>query len=241
MLKVNSAADSYSGNWVRVCDTCEANDSTNLCSSCDERIHAASSMALLQECEWAFTENAAVEPFSCQADAASLCVNSLPGHIPMPSVSSLVYANSCGYPEELTGGVLDSAEEEIDEDQTDSWLLLEPEKNSENQTNVGLTYREPDKSDFNSCTDLRYEDQKNQQQLYNGCRGGSGSNVIVPVQSFELKEQEGHRQHQHQQQHDFYFDRMYEASKAAFIDTSSSQSVRFLNYCISAYHFTTQG
>ncbi|KAJ0048397.1 hypothetical protein Pint_16340 [Pistacia integerrima] len=254
MFKMNSGVDGYSGNWVCVCDTCKAaactiyrhNDSAYLCSCCDEHIHAADSMALPHERVWILTtcENAPAAVFGNKVDAASLCVNPLPGHVSVPPVSSLACANSSTYQEELPVAMVDTAEEEIDEDDTDSQLLLEPEEN-DNQTNGGFTYLEElDKSvgikDYNSCTEILYQDQKNQQTIYNAYQGDSGSDGIVPVHSSEIKEQEGHWQHQHQQQHNFYFNKEYEASKAAFINTpSSSESVRSLNYYISSYHYTT--
>ncbi|KAH7549232.1 hypothetical protein JRO89_XS13G0002100 [Xanthoceras sorbifolium] len=77
--------------------------------------------------------------------------------------------------------------EEIDEDETDSWLLLDPD-NNDNQTNSWFTNgEEVDKSlgikEHNSCSEYQCQDQNNQQQIDSGHQGDSGSDGIVPVPS----------------------------------------------------------
>ncbi|KAL5815718.1 hypothetical protein ACOSQ4_026359 [Xanthoceras sorbifolium] len=106
--------------------------------------------------------------------------------------------------------------EEIDEDETDSWLLLDPD-NNDNQTNSWFTNgEEVDKSlgikEHNSCSEYQCQDQNNQQQIDSGHQGDSGSDGIVPVPSFEIKQEVRHQQ----QQHNFYFNRQYGTSKADF-------------------------
>ena len=115
--------------------------------------------------------------------------------------------------------------EEIDEAEADSFLLLDPE-NTENQTNSELMnseaveYLEP--VEYDSSTKLQYQDEYSQQQSYSAHKGKNISDIIVPVPSVEAQKI------QEEEQHNISFNGEYEASRAAFINTpSSSQSVRF--------------
>lgn len=78
--------------------------------------------------------------------------------------------------------------EEIDEAEADSFLLLDPE-NTENQTNSELMnseaveYLEP--VEYDSSTKLQYQDEYSQQQSYSAHKGKNISDIIVPVPSVE--------------------------------------------------------
>lgn len=259
MLNANSSGDGdgYPGDWMRTCNTCKAAVSTlychthlaYFCDSCDERVRAYNSMALPHERVWvsAACENGQAA-FSCNTDAASLrlscdadkhLANFLAHHhharVPAPPFSDLFTAPSSTYlpdpmfdtEKEVTAPTID----EVDEDEMDSWLLLEP-ANHDNQMNSGHTYvQELDESfgmEYNSCTKHECQDQNNLQQLQCTHRGDNGSDGVVPVQPFQVKDKE-EQQKQQQQQENEYFSRKYEASKAAFINNPSiSQTVRFL-------------
>lgn len=256
MLNANSSGDGggYPGNWLHICNTCKAAVSTlychthlaYFCDSCDERIHVYNSMALPHERVRVSTarenEQAA---FSCNTEAASprlscdadkYVANFLAHHhhaqVPAPPFSDLFSAPLNTY---LPDPMFDTEKEvtaptadEVDEDETDSWLLLEPD-NYDNQTNSGFTYvqelDEPFGIEYNSCTEYLCQDQNNLQQLQCTPQGDNGSDGIVPVQSFEVEDKE---EQQKQQQQNEYFNRKNEASKAAlFNNTSSSRTVRF--------------
>ncbi|XWS60378.1 hypothetical protein CRYUN_Cryun07bG0031100 [Craigia yunnanensis] len=139
-------------------------DSAYLCNDCDKRIHAANPMALSHQRVWICTacENAPAA-VTCRADAASLWINCdiqihsvnplASGHtrIPIHPLSGLSCSSSCTYQDDqLPGPMFDTENEiaaptelneEIDEDETDSWLFLEPD-NTDNQTRSGFTYGE---------------------------------------------------------------------------------------------------
>lgn len=166
-------------------------DSAYLCFSCDECIHATNPQFLqhhrvlvCSECE------NAPAAFTCKADAASLCIscdveihsaNAIAcrhNQVPVSPLTDLVYASSntyyhCELP--LPAPMFDvgnetvayKTNEEIDEAEADSFLLLDPE-NTENQTNSELMnseaveYLEP--VEYDSSTKLQYQDEYSQQQ-----------------------------------------------------------------------------
>lgn len=199
-------------------------------------------MLVCSECE------NAPAAFTCKADAASLCIscdveihsaNAIACHhnrVPVSPLTDLVYASSntyyhCELP--LPAPMFDvgnetvayKTNEEIDEAEADSFLLLDPE-NTENQTNSELMnseaveYLEP--VEYDSSTKLQYQDEYSQQQSYSAHKGKNISDIIVPVPSVEAQKI------QEEEEHNISFNGEYEASRAAFINTpSSSQSVRF--------------
>lgn len=225
-------------------------DSAYLCFSCDEYIHAANPQALqhrrvlvCSECE---NSSAA---FTCKADAASLCIscdveihsaNAIAccyNQVPVSPLTGLVYASSntyyhCELP--LPGLTFDvgneivayKTDEEIDEAEADSFLLLDPD-NTENQTNSKLMNSEAveylQSDEYDSRTKLQYQDEYSQQQSYSAHKGKNISDIIVPVPSVELRKIQ-----QEEEQHNVSFNGGYDASRGAFINTpSSGQSVRF--------------
>lgn len=225
-------------------------DSAYLCFSCDEYIHAANPQALqhrrvlvCSECE---NSPAA---FTCKADAASLCIscdveihsaNAIAccyNQVPVSPLTGLVYASSntyyhCELPlPALTFDVGNEivaykTDEEIDEAEADSFLLLDPD-NTENQTNSKLMNSEAveylQSVEYDSRTKLQYQDEYSQQQSYSAHRGKNISDIIVPVPSVELRKIQ-----QEEEQHNVSFNGGYDASRGAFINTpSSGQSVRF--------------
>lgn len=225
-------------------------DSAYLCFSCDEYIHAANPQALqhrrvliCSECE---NSPAA---FTCKADAASLCIscdveihsaNAIAccyNQVPVSPLTGLVYASSntyyhCELPlPALTFDVGNEIvayknDEEIDEAEADSFLLLDPD-NTENQTNSKLMNSEAveylQSVEYDSRTKLQYQDEYSQKQSYSAHKGKNISDIIVPVPSVELRKIQ-----QEEEQHNVSFNGGYDASRGAFINTpSSGQSVRF--------------
>ncbi|KDP20044.1 hypothetical protein JCGZ_05813 [Jatropha curcas] len=262
MLKINSDGYRYLTNWARSCDACCAApctlychaDSAYLCNNCDEYVHAANSLALKHKRVWVCTacENAPAA-FTCQPDAAKLCINCdieihsanpLAGRhirVPITPISGLANTSSTTCLEESQAPLLHTENDamankivhELEEDQTDSWLLLDLD-NNDNQTNTGFTYIEDvdqylNHIKYNSCTNYHCQDQINQQQLSSAHRGDICGDSIVPVQSFEAQDQQEHH-HQQQQQETTFIDSGYGASKASFVNTTSnSQKLHFQN------------
>ncbi|XVE56732.1 hypothetical protein DITRI_Ditri04bG0034600 [Diplodiscus trichospermus] len=238
-------------------------DSAYFCNDCDKRIHAANPMALSHQRVWICTacENAPAI-VTCSADAASLCINcDIQIHsvnplarrhtrVPIPLLSGLACSSSCSYQDDkLAGTVFDSEheiaapavlDEELNEEETDSWLLLEPD-NSDNQTMSGFTYGEQ-LDEYMDIVDTLIEHHckeqcSDQQQLLSAnYPEDSGSDSIVPVQTSEAKKQPQQKEKQvqkqqqaHQQLHSIYFNTEHRGSKAAFNSTpSSSLSVPML-------------
>lgn len=225
-------------------------DSAYLCFSCDEYIHAANPQAL-QHCRvlvCSECENSSAA-FTCKADAASLCIscdveihsaNAIAccyNQVPVSPLTGLVYASSntyyhCELPlPALTFDVGNEivaykTDEEIDEAEADSFLLLDPD-NTENQTNSKLMNSEAveylQSVEYDSRTKLQYQDEYSQQQSYSAHKGKNISDIIVPVPSVELRKIQ-----QEEEQHNVPFNGGYDASRGAFINTpSSGQSVRF--------------
>lgn len=236
-------------------------DSAYLCNDCDKRIHAANPMTLLHQRVWicAACENAPAA-VTCSADAASLCidcdiqihsVNPLARRhirVPIPPLSGLAGSSSFTYQDgQLPGPTFDTEnetaapavlKEEIDEDETDTWLLFEPD-NTGNQTMSGFTYNEQldEYMDVvDTCTKHQCQEQCSDQQqlLCVNYPEESGSDSVVPVQTFEAKKQPQEEEKQvqqqqqtHQQLQSIYFDTEHRGSKAAFTSTpSSTLSVR---------------
>jgi hypothetical protein len=232
--------------WARVCDTCRAAactvycraDSAYLCTGCDARVHAANRVASRHErvrvCESCERAPAA---FLCKADAASLCTacdadihsaNPLARrHHRVPilpiSGSSLVAPAADPVDGFLAQDDVDETFDEEDEDEAASWLLINPVKNSNNQTNGFLFGGEVDEYldlvEYNSCPDQnQFNDQyshhhhhQQPQQLYSVPQKSYGGDSVVPVQCGEAKPQ----LHHHQQQ-DFQLGLEFESSKAAY-------------------------
>lgn len=225
-------------------------DSAYLCFSCDEYIHAANPQALqhrrvlvCSECE-----NASAA-FTCKTDAASHCIscdveihsaNAIAccyNQVPVSPLTGLVYASSntyyhCELPlPALTFDVGNEVvayktNEEIDEAEADSFLLLDPD-NTENQTTSKLMNSEAveylQSVEYDSRTKLQYQDEYSQQQSYSAHKGKNISDIIVPVPSVEARKIQ-----EEEEEHNVSFNGGYDASRGAFINTpSSGQSVRF--------------
>ena len=240
-------------NWARVCDTCRAAactvycraDSAYLCAGCDGRVHAANRVASRHErvrvCEACERAPAAL---LCKADAASLCTacdadihsaNPLARRhqrVPILPISGCLYGTQGG---PAAGDTEDQfmtqeGEETIgeeDEDEAASWLLLNPAKNSNNQSNNGFLFGGEvdeylDIVEYNSCAENQYSDQYNQQH-YSVPPKSCGGDSVVPIQYGEGKD---HQQQQQQQYHNFQLGLEYEPAKAAYsYDGSASQGV----------------
>ncbi|KAL2499809.1 Zinc finger protein CONSTANS-LIKE 2 [Abeliophyllum distichum] len=195
-------------------------DSAYLCTGCDARIHAASPEALYHERIWVCeASECAPAAFLCKADAASLCTtcdsdihsaNPLAGchhRVPiLPIPSMLCGTHPSGFVmgptgiaakiEFLTQDDDETIHEEEDEDETASWLLFNPVKNINNQSNkIGQffggevdDYLDLDK--YNSCQDIQFSNQDNNQlQHYNVSQKSYGSDNVVPTQFRKSKDQ----------------------------------------------------
>lgn len=259
MLRVDSGGDGFHGSWAHICDTCQAaastvfcqTDSAYLCSVCDGCVHASNSLAFPHDRVWICTAcGHAPAAVNCKADAASLCVNcDIEIHsanplaarhvrVPVAFISSAEYPTSTAYPDELREPMLDTGNqivrhennEEIDEGEADSWLLLDPDEN-DNQPNSGFILGDKAADDkylgnmeYNSsCTKYHHQQRDgeyNQQQAYSVYEGDNAGDSIVPAQSLEEQSQV--------LQQNIHFNGEYDASKAAFGSTSSSsQCVSF--------------
>ncbi|KAG8384549.1 hypothetical protein BUALT_Bualt04G0129400 [Buddleja alternifolia] len=210
MLKLeNSRTIKHHG--ARGCDNCRSaastvycsQDSAFLCTTCDARIHAASSrherVWVCEACE------RAPAAFLCKADAASLCAacdadihsaNPLARRhhrVPITPIPGMLYGS----------GLVMAQREDIDgddEDEAVSWLLLNPVfKNGENPNttdNGGMFGGEGDEyldlDDYNSSQNSQFNDQcnNNQQQDYGVIRKSHGSDSVVPIQYQKVKENE---------------------------------------------------
>ncbi|KAF8365153.1 hypothetical protein HHK36_032841 [Tetracentron sinense] len=232
---------------ARVCDTCRAAASTvycrahisYLCAGCDARIHAANQVVWRHERVWVCEAcERAPAAITCKADAASLCTScdaDIHSANPLarrhhrvrilPITGCLVGppATHLGEPvgpepgRFMTHG---AADEEIEEDETGSWFLLNSVKNK-NQSNGFLFGGEVDEYldlvEYNSCTENQFHDQ--QQQHYSVDQqetiDGTGSDSVVPVQCLEVevKEQQLFKHQQHEME--------YQPSKAGFCYTAS--------------------
>nr|AJR28684.1 CONSTANS-like 2 protein [Gossypium barbadense]AJR28696.1 CONSTANS-like 2 protein [Gossypium barbadense var. peruvianum]AJR28700.1 CONSTANS-like 2 protein [Gossypium barbadense var. brasiliense]AJR28704.1 CONSTANS-like 2 protein [Gossypium mustelinum] len=227
-------------------------DSAYLCHDCDKRIHGDNTTALSHHRVWICDAcEAAPAAVTCSADAASLCiecdiqvhsVNPLASRhtrVPIPPIAGQICSSSnVQQDDQLPGTMFDTKNEiaaltmelnlEIDEDETDSWLLLEP-GNTDNQTMSGFTYGEQldeyvDVVD--TCTEsFGPEQSSDQQQLVCvNCPEDSGSDSVVPVQTPRSKNQplQEETQLQKQQFHSTYFNSEQSGSKAAFTNYPSS-------------------
>lgn len=241
------------GGRGRSCDSCRSAactvycraDSAYLCAGCDGRIHAANQVASRHERVWVCEAcERAPATITCKADAAALCavcdvdihsanplarrhhrVPILPisGHLfGPPAAAHLGIRPVChdGF-DEAVGEVQEQEEEEVE---AASWLLLNNGKNS-NQSNGFLYGGEVDEYldlvEYNSCGEIQYQEQYNQQQQNHGKDDGCDS--VVPVQCGGGNEQ---LQQQQQQPENFQMEIEYEASTGGFSYTASiSQSV----------------
>nr|DAD31598.1 TPA_asm: hypothetical protein HUJ06_010449 [Nelumbo nucifera] len=208
-------------------------DSAYLCAGCDARIHAVNQVASRHERVWVCEAcERAPAAFTCKADAAALCTtcdadihsaNPLARRhhrVPILPIAGCLYGPSPTNPGRRVrpdiniedGFMTQEGDEDIDEedeDETASWLLLNPGKNDNNQNNNGfLLGGEVDEYldlvDYSSCTDNQY----NQQQHYSVQHKNDGSDSVVPVQCLAVKEE--------QQQQNLHLDMDYDASKPGF-------------------------
>lgn len=232
-------------------------DSAYLCHDCDKRIHGANATALSHHRVWICDAcEAAPAAVTCSADAASLCIEcdiqvhsvnpvaSRHTRVPIPPIlGQICSSSSVQRDDQLPGTMFDTENEitaltmelnlEIDEEETDSWLLLEPE-NTDNQTMSGFTYGEQfdEYVDIvDTCTEsFGPEQSSDQQQLVCvNCPEDSGSDSVVPVQTLRTKNQPLQEEAplQKQQLQSTYFNSEQSGSKAAFTNyPSSSPRVR---------------
>lgn len=225
-------------------------DATYLCNDCDKRIHGANPLALPHQRVWicAACENSPAV-VTCSADAASLCVdcdiqihsvNALARRhirVPIRPLSDLPCLSSgTNQDDQLLGLMFDTGNEiadptitneEIDEDETDSWLLLEPDY-TDNQTMSGFIDSEQ-LDEFmdvqNTCNTYQPQEQcSDQQQLH--CVNypeDSGSDSVVPVKTLEAITESHQEEKQPQQQTHQQFQSAYFSTESrGFINTPSS-------------------
>ncbi|KAI3452154.1 hypothetical protein Pfo_008819 [Paulownia fortunei] len=215
MLKVENTAGKHPGdsrnNWLS-----SRHERVWLCEACD-RAPAA---------------------FLCKADAASLCAacdsdihsaNPLARRhhrVPIPPIPGLLYGASA--PGLVMGPPVGDAEDEFltqeadeivdgeDEDEAASWLLLNPVKNGDNQSNDngptlfgGVVDDYLDLDDYNSCQNSQFNDKyNNQQQHYGVPQKSYGGDSVVPIQYHKRKDQV--------QEHCFQLGLEYDASDTGY-------------------------
>lgn len=135
---------------------------------------------------------------TCKADAAYLCSNC---DVEIHSVNALARRHYRVPISPISGTtMLEPENEEIDEDEAFSWLLLEPDSN-ENQTNSGFTSGEPFEYQHQ-------EQQYSQLQSSSFCQEENENDSVVPDQSFGV-----HKPTQQQQEQTLYFNKEQEASE----------------------------
>ncbi|KAK6913438.1 B-box-type zinc finger [Dillenia turbinata] len=224
-------------------------DAAYLCTGCDARVHAANRVASRHERVWVCEAcERAPASFICKADAASLCTscdadihsaNPLARRhhrVPIHPISGCLYGPPAAGPGGAIGGsttdaddgfLAQEADETIDEDDEDeaaSWLLLNPVKNNNQNSNGFLIGGEVDDYldlvEYNSCPENQFTDQYNHQQHCSVPRKNYAGDSVVPVQCGESK---GHPQQQHQ---NFQLGIDYESPKTGYnYNASISHSV----------------
>ncbi|KAK8695013.1 hypothetical protein V6N13_072555 [Hibiscus sabdariffa] len=253
MLKVSSAEDGYLNNWIHTCDSCQAaactlychTDSAYLCNDCDRRIHGGNPMALSHHRVWICAAcETAPAAVTCSADAASLCidcdiqihsVNPLARRhtrVPIPPLPGLTCSSSSVHHDQQPSTMFETPTTEpnleINEDETDSWLLLEPE-NTDNQTMSGFTYGEqPDEyiDVVDTCTESYGQEwYMDRQQLVSvNYPEDSGNDSVVPVQTLKTNDPPFQEEVplQEQQFQSSHINSDHRGSKAAFTNLPSS-------------------
>lgn len=184
------------GGWLRRCDSCRSAactvycrlDSAYLCTGCDSRIHAVNLDASRHERVW-MCEACERLPatVTCKADVAALCAecdadihsaNSLARRhhrVPILPISGRLFDPAvAAHP-----GIGPVCQEEEQEAEAASWLLLNPVKN--NNENDGFLYGGEvdeylDLVEYDTCG----EKESNEQE--NGGKKNDGNEVVVPVQ-----------------------------------------------------------
>ncbi|KZV45606.1 Zinc finger protein CONSTANS-LIKE 2 [Dorcoceras hygrometricum] len=221
MLKLEKHGGDGPHTWARACDTCRSAactvycraDMAYLCGSCDARIHAANLLASRHERVWVCEAcERAPAAFLCNADAASLCTscdsdihsaNPLARRhhrVPILPIRGFLYGPPAPRPgdaaveDDLLTQEGDDADEE-DEDEAASWLLLNPSKNRDNQSNEieGLFGEEVDEyfdlDDYNPCQNNQFNDQYNTtQQNYSTVSQRNHGDSVVPIQNCKEKD-----------------------------------------------------
>ncbi|KAL2552116.1 Zinc finger protein CONSTANS-LIKE 2 [Forsythia ovata] len=220
-------------------------DAAYLCTSCDARIHAANRVASRHERVWVCEAcERAPAAFLCKADAASLCTtcdadihsaNPLARRhqrVPILPIPGSLYGPSAASPSALIiaptrDAVADDEfltedfDEEDEEGEAASWLLLNPVKNSGNQVNnngqlLGEVDDFLDLDEYNSCQDIHFTDDQynNQKQHYNvpdpdHDQKMYGGDSVVPVQYESKGKEEVH-------QNNFQLGMEYEVSNSGY-------------------------
>ncbi|KAJ0986596.1 hypothetical protein J5N97_004952 [Dioscorea zingiberensis] len=217
--------------WARACDACRGApcavfcraDEAYLCARCDESVHAANRVASRHERVWVCQgcERAPAE-LTCRADNAVLCAacdaevhsaNPLARRhhrVPILPIQSGGLVLSPDFPPP----VVENESEKItgeEEEEAVSWLLPEPVKNINNQSNGEILFGGEvdeylDLVEYN--TNSGAGDQYAHQQP-----GNEGGESLVPVQQLQ--------QHQEEQQQSNQMQLEYEVPKPGFTCTTS--------------------
>ncbi|XP_028753797.1 zinc finger protein CONSTANS-LIKE 1 isoform X2 [Neltuma alba] len=243
----------HPSNWVRLCDSCRLsastlychNDSAYLCSSCDGQIHAMGSpcwchnrVKLCGSCE-----NAPVA-FICKADDASLCVDcdfeihsanpiaSRHNRVPVSPLSHILNDNVATPDEQPNYEVVvknNISSKEVDEQEADSWLLLDSADTIDSQVDDGFMFgvAEDDhhayvglveESDSSTKFKNFQEDRDQGKQAYSFSEEMKESDSVVPVQSVAAQP----KQLQPQHQQNIYFNVEKKPSRVAFTNYASN-------------------
>ncbi|KAF8005775.1 hypothetical protein BT93_K0148 [Corymbia citriodora subsp. variegata] len=193
--------------YLRLCDMCEAascvffcqSHSAFLCAGCDQKAHEGNISDAQHERVWICNacENAPAS-FACEADAAVLCANcDIEIHsanmlacrhtrVPVTSLSSSLYRPPSSTLDQNAETEGQKAHECIEEDETDSWLLLDPPSSKGNRTDDELLYRGEadeylDLIEYSSCTEHQALDEGNPLETSID-QGQSTSDGVMPVQ-----------------------------------------------------------
>ncbi|KAI6675581.1 hypothetical protein NL676_003487 [Syzygium grande] len=202
-MNVNPSTHGY----PRLCDVCKAascvffcqSHSAFFCAGCDQRAHEGNISDAQHERVWICNacENAPAS-VACEADAAVLCANcDIEIHsanmlacrhvrVPVTPLSSSLYGPPSSTMDQTAETEGQKAHQHIEEDEIDSWLLLDPPSSKSNQTSDELLFGGEadeylDLIEYSSCTDHQPLDECNPYET-SVDQGQSTSDGVVPVQ-----------------------------------------------------------
>ncbi|KAI3440551.1 uncharacterized protein J3R85_003302 [Psidium guajava] len=178
-----------------------------LCAACDQMTHEGNNSDAQHERVWICNvcENAPAS-FACEADAAVLCANcDLDIHsanmlarrhvrVPMTPLHGSLYGPSSSTPDQSSESERRKAHERIEEDEIDSWLLLDSPSNNGNQISDELPWGGEvdeylDLIEYSSCTEHQAPDESNPLETSLD-QGQSTSDCVVPVQLMDSTAQQ---------------------------------------------------
>ncbi|KAL3716640.1 hypothetical protein ACJRO7_008253 [Eucalyptus globulus] len=201
--------------YPRLCNMCKAascvffcqSHSAFLCAGCDQIAHEGNISDAQHERFWICNscENSPAS-FACEADAAVLCANcDIEIHsanmlacrhtrVPVTPLSSSLYGPPSSTLDQNAETEGQKAHECIEEDEINSWLLLNPPNRKGNQTSDELPYGGEadeylDLIEYGSCTEHQALDECNPLETRID-KGQSTSDGVVPVQLMDSTAQQ---------------------------------------------------